>query len=92
VQAYRGYAKETFDRALSATRKRHAHRLVNEQATNVRNEGRISVRNESLELKVSDAKWLDTKPKYWLRTQSSANRSRAEIPWRMTRGRNRVGS
>src|SRR5262249_58201552 len=28
AQAYRGYAKETFDRALSATRKRHAHRLA----------------------------------------------------------------
>ena len=56
AQAYRGYAKETFDRALSATRKRHAHRLANEQETNVRNEGRIGVRNEDLELKVSDAK------------------------------------
>jgi hypothetical protein len=55
-QAYRGYAKETFDRALSATRKRHAHRLVNETATNVRNEGRIAIRNENLEPKVSDAK------------------------------------
>ena len=33
AQAYRGYAKETFDRALSATRKRHAHRLTNETAT-----------------------------------------------------------
>ena len=56
AQAYRGYAKETFDRALSATRKRHAHRLANEPATNVRNEGRINIRNENLEPKVSDAK------------------------------------
>jgi len=56
AQAYRGYAKETFDRALSATRKRHAHRLANETATNVRNEGRIGVRNEISEPKVSDAK------------------------------------
>ena len=56
AQAYRGYAKETFDRALSATRKRHAHRLANEQATNVRNEGQISVRNDVLEQKQSDAK------------------------------------
>ena len=46
AQAYRGYAKETLDRALSATRKRHAHRLANEPATNVRNEARISVRND----------------------------------------------
>jgi len=56
AQAYRGYAKETFDRALSATRKRHAHRLANEQATNIRNEGQISVRNDVLEQKQSDAK------------------------------------
>ena len=38
AQSYRGYAKETFDRALSATRKRHAHRLANEARTNVQNE------------------------------------------------------
>jgi hypothetical protein len=56
TQAYRGYAKETFDRALSATRKRHAHRLANETATNVRNEERIDGRNEITEPKVSDAK------------------------------------
>lgn len=49
AQAYRGYAKETFDRALSATRKRHAHRLANETATNVRNEGQIGVRNDHKE-------------------------------------------
>jgi hypothetical protein len=46
AQAYRGYAKETFDRALSATRKRHAHRLANAQSTSVQNEGQISVQNE----------------------------------------------
>ena len=45
AQAYRGYAKETFDRALSATRKRHAHRLANTQSTSVQNEGQISVQN-----------------------------------------------
>ena len=55
AQAYRGYAKETFDRALSATRRRHAHRLANEPATNVRNEGRIGGRNEAKEPKVTDA-------------------------------------
>jgi hypothetical protein len=54
AQSYRGYAKETFDRALSATRKRHAHRLANETATNVRNEGRIDGRNEAKEPKVID--------------------------------------
>jgi hypothetical protein len=33
AQAYRGYAKETFERALAATRKRHAHRLANATRT-----------------------------------------------------------
>jgi hypothetical protein len=33
AQAYRGYAKETFDRALSATRKRHAHRRTKRRQT-----------------------------------------------------------
>ena len=56
AQAYRGYAKETLDRALSATRKRHAHRLENVERTNIQNEGRNSIQNESLEPKVSDAK------------------------------------
>jgi hypothetical protein len=56
AQAYRGYAKETFDRALSATRKRHAHRLANTQSTSVQNEGQISVQNEAEEQKASDAK------------------------------------
>jgi hypothetical protein len=31
AQAYRGYAKETMQRALAATRKRHAHLLVQKQ-------------------------------------------------------------
>ena len=56
AQSYRGYAKDTFDRALAATRKRHAHRLANEPATNVRNEGRISVRNEISDSKTTKAK------------------------------------
>jgi len=56
AQAYRGYAKETFERALSATRKRHAHRLANETATSVQNEGRNSVQNEPTEQKATDAK------------------------------------
>jgi hypothetical protein len=55
AQAYRGYAKETFDRALSATRKRHAHRLANTQSTSVQNEGQIRVQNEAEEQKASDA-------------------------------------
>jgi hypothetical protein len=56
AQAYRGYAKETLERALSATRKRHAHRLANETATNVRNEGQNGVRNEVAEQKATDTK------------------------------------
>jgi hypothetical protein len=55
AQAYRGYAKETFDRALSATRKRHAHRLANTQSTSIQNEGQISVQNGAKEQKASDA-------------------------------------
>jgi hypothetical protein len=56
AQAYRGYAKDTFDRALSATRKRHAHRLVNTQSTSIQNEGRIDVQNEVEEQNATDAK------------------------------------
>ena len=56
AQAYRGYAKETLERALSATRKRHAHRLANETATSVRNDDENGVRNESSERKETDAK------------------------------------
>jgi hypothetical protein len=56
VQAYRAYAKETFDRALSATRKRHAHRLVNAQSTSVQNEGQIGVQNEKFGAKKTNAK------------------------------------
>jgi hypothetical protein len=55
AQAYRGYAKDTFDRALSATRKRHAHRLANTPSTFVQNEGQIRVQNGSEEQKASDA-------------------------------------
>jgi hypothetical protein len=56
AQTYRGYAKETFDRALSATRRRYAHRLANETATIVQNERRIGVQNEAEEQKASDVK------------------------------------
>ena len=56
AQSYRGYAKETFDRALSATRKRHVHRLANETATNIQNEGQIGIQNEGEEQNASDAK------------------------------------
>ena len=34
-QAYAGYAKQSLERALPATRKRHAHRLANVKRTNL---------------------------------------------------------
>jgi hypothetical protein len=34
-RAYGGYAKQTMERALAATRKRHAHRLANESGVSV---------------------------------------------------------
>jgi hypothetical protein len=45
-QAYEGYAKRTMQRALSATRKRHAHWLANVAGTTVQNEQRNVVQNE----------------------------------------------
>jgi hypothetical protein len=45
-QSYEGYAKRTAKRMLSATRKRHAHRLANETATSIQNEGTDGVQNE----------------------------------------------
>jgi hypothetical protein len=56
AQAYRGYAKETFHRALSATRKRHAHRLANIERTNGQNEGGSRGQNEIDENKTNAAK------------------------------------
>ena len=56
AQAYRGYAKETLERALSATRKRHAHRLANETATNIQNDRENDIQNEPKEQKATDAK------------------------------------
>jgi hypothetical protein len=43
-QAHQRYAKRTMDRALSATRKRHAHRLANVAGTSIQND---SEKNES---------------------------------------------
>lgn len=44
-QAYESYAKRTMERALSATRKRHAHRLANVGGTNIQNERRNDIQN-----------------------------------------------
>jgi hypothetical protein len=44
--AYAGYAKRTEARMLAATRKRYAHRLVNEIATNVQKAAGEAVQNE----------------------------------------------
>lgn len=46
-QSYAGYAKRTEARILSATRKRHAHRLANQSATSVQNEPVEIVQNEN---------------------------------------------
>lgn len=51
-QSYIGYAKRTEKRVLAATRKRHAHRLANEMATDVQNEQQKSVQNKSPEQRV----------------------------------------
>jgi hypothetical protein len=45
-QAYEGYAKRTMERALSATRKRHAHRLANAAGTNIQNGPRNDIQND----------------------------------------------
>jgi hypothetical protein len=46
-QSYEGYAKRNMTRALSATRKRHAHRLANASATSIQNEQGKPVQNEA---------------------------------------------
>jgi hypothetical protein len=46
-ESYAGYAKRTEARMLSATRKRHAHALANQMATNVQNTGSDGVQNEN---------------------------------------------
>ena len=48
-QAYEGYAKRTMGRALSATRKRHAHRLANAAGTNIQNDPRNNIQNTETE-------------------------------------------
>jgi hypothetical protein len=47
-RSYAGYAKRTEARMLSATRKRHAHRLANQMATSVQNEPIDAIQNEKL--------------------------------------------
>jgi hypothetical protein len=46
-QPYERYAKRTMERALSATRKRYAHRLANAAGTEFRNEVRNRFRNDT---------------------------------------------
>ncbi|MGQ2186087.1 hypothetical protein ACT4MK_22420 [Bradyrhizobium barranii] len=48
-KAYEGYAKRTSARMLSATRKRHAHKLANETATSCQNENQNGCQNEPKE-------------------------------------------
>ena len=46
-QAYAGYAKQTLERALPATRKRYAHRLANVRGTSIQNDGQNSIQNDA---------------------------------------------
>jgi hypothetical protein len=55
-QAYEGYAKRTMERALSATRKRHAHRLANATGTGIQNGQRNDVQNAGGENKKLSSK------------------------------------
>jgi hypothetical protein len=51
-RAYEGYAKRTMERALAATRKRHAHlreEPVNSEGTEFRNETQNPFRNDDKE-------------------------------------------
>jgi integrase len=45
-RAYSGYAKRTMERALAATRKRHAHLMANAEGTKFQNEGWKSFQND----------------------------------------------
>jgi hypothetical protein len=45
-QSYEGYAKRTMERALSATRKRHAHRLAHTPGTDFQNNKRKAFQND----------------------------------------------
>jgi hypothetical protein len=52
VGPYEGYAKRTMERALAATRKRHAHRIAsspNAQGTEFRNDADTEFRNDELD-------------------------------------------
>jgi hypothetical protein len=44
-QSYEGYAKRSLERALPATRKRYAHRLVNDQRTSIQNGAQNGLQN-----------------------------------------------
>jgi hypothetical protein len=52
-RAYEGYAKRTYERALAATRKRHAHTLANAAQnaarTDIQNDGQNRIQNEKRE-------------------------------------------
>jgi hypothetical protein len=56
ASAYAGYAKRTMERALSATRKRHAHLLANAAGTEFRNETR-----NHFEMRVASATTLPSR-------------------------------
>lgn len=45
-QSYEGYAKRSIERALPATRKRHAHMLANEARTDIQNGAQNRIQND----------------------------------------------
>jgi hypothetical protein len=56
AKAYSGYAKRTMERALSATRKRHALLLANKQATDCQNGQQNDRQNAEMPTKQSAKK------------------------------------
>ena len=57
-QAYEGYAKRTMKRAMAATRKRLAHRLVDETRTSIQNEQQKPIQNGPTAENKNVAKYL----------------------------------
>src|SRR5215813_4053076 len=81
-QAYEGYAKRTMERALSATRKRHAHRLANAAGTNIQNEPRNDTRPSKTKSALSN--WTKTRNVGWgARTRTWEWRNQNPLPYHL---------
>jgi hypothetical protein len=77
-RAYEGCAKRTMERALAATRNRHAHRLTNATGTDVQNDPQNRVQNDSETNTSKPNKRKSFKGMPWLGRQDS-NLGMAEI-------------